>query len=147
MRVGGSVSLPPISHVAEAAFVVTCLPLIAGGGPGIIRSSGALLLPRASSHPLAGNGTPPETPLPVDQSGIPGVAARIERRSGAAALTGAWTPPRGCGALLGRLSGERACHPTRIRRVVWVRQAKDGLQIYEAHTGGTNGTNRFGAVV
>ena len=55
-------------------------------------SSGALLLPKASSHPLAGNGTPPETPLPVDQSGIPGGVPRIERRNGAAALTGAWIP-------------------------------------------------------
>ena len=50
---------------------------------------------------------PPPNAGAVDQSGIPGGAARIERRSGAAALTGAWTPPRGCGALLGRLSGER----------------------------------------
>ena len=97
----------PISPCREATVVVTCLPLIAGGGPGIIRSSGALLLPRASSHPLAGNGTPPETPLPVDQSGIPGGAARSraqERRGGAD-----WCldTPRAGRSLLGRLSGER----------------------------------------
>ena len=37
-------------------------------------SSGALLLPKASSHPLAGNGTPPETP-------VPSTRARTWRRS------------------------------------------------------------------
>ena len=119
VRVGGSVSLPRFSPSGS-------LPLSSRVAPSAHedrwrRESLVEPRPRREQGPsLSAKPSPvgvmvrrtPRGPFPrrrcrSTRARIPGGAPRIERRSGAAALTGAWIPPRGCGALLGRLSGER----------------------------------------